>query len=103
MKVLVRHYQKVRPENWEKTLDLIKRWTPIGKRLGIPPDRFCQSFTSPDGMYTLINEREYDDLSAWQAALDKMMADPENLALGKEQQPLIEDWRMELLGTIDPE
>ena len=103
MKLLVRHYQRVRPENWEKNLELAKRWTPIGKRLGIPPDRFCQCFTSADGIYTLINEREYDDLSAWQAALDKMQADPENQALGKEQTPLIEDWRMELLGTVDLE
>ena len=103
MAILVRHYQRIRPENWDKVLEIAKRWVPIGRRLGIPPDRFCRYISGPDSHFTLVNEREYDSAAAWEAAAAKMVDDPENQALGRESMPLVEDWRIETLLTIDLE
>ena len=103
MALIVRHVQTYRPENWDRALAGIQRWIPIGRRLGIPKDNFCRYISGADGVFTLVNQREYDSLEAWQAALDKMMGDPENQALAEEANPLVEDWRIELLFTLDLE
>ena len=103
MTIIVRHIQNYRPEDWDKALETAKKWLPIGKRLGIPKDNFRRYISGAGGLYTLVNEREYDSMEAWEAAVGKMMGDPENQALNNDQTPSVEDWHIEILMPIDLE
>ena len=103
MAFVVRHIQTYRAEDWERVLDLLKRWIPIGKRLGVPKDNFQMSISGASPLYTLVNEREYPSLAAWEAAYTTMRGDPENEALAAEQKPLVQEGRIDLLMTIDVE
>ena len=103
MAIIVRHISTYRAEDWGKVLDLVKRWIPIGKRLGVPKDNFCRYISGPATVFSLVNEREYDSMEAWEAGFATMQGDPENDALWEEQSPLILEHRIELLMTIDVE
>jgi len=77
MEVLERVIVKVRRGKWAELKELHKKLQVIASRCGFPPARYYHALSGLDDWDTLIIEREWESLAAWEAACQEREAGPE--------------------------
>ena len=88
MKLIVREITKVIPGKWNEALELHKKRVENATRLGSPPFKVYRSVSGQgDWSNTIILEREWDSLAAWESFFDSAVKDP------KVNKEFIEKWQ----------
>jgi hypothetical protein len=72
-----REIQQVNPARWEQLEVLDKKYDAIESKAGFPPKRRLRSYIGRLDNSTLVIERDWESLSAMEAAYRKVMVDPE--------------------------
>jgi hypothetical protein len=75
MKVLERMIQKV--GDWQALEELDHKYTAVESKNGFPAKRRYRGMSAPNNVDTLVIEREWDSMAAFDKAFDSVMADPE--------------------------
>ncbi len=101
MVIVERLIQKIRPGKWEELEELDKENTIIESRHGYPPKRRYTYISGGQDLGTLVIERQWDSFAAVEAAVEKMMADPEAQALGEKADEIIESTQIEFLTKLE--
>ncbi len=98
MRVMERIVQKVRPGQWAALEEAGKKLTAAERRLGWPAvvKRYRPIFFGGGDLNTLIIEREWDSLAAYESALDNVIYDAEFQAIINEFRNVIEGTTVEL-------
>ena len=88
MKLIVREITKVIPGKWNEAIELHKKRVVNATRLGSPPFKIYRSISGQgDWSNTIILEREWDSLAAWESFFDKATKDP------KVKKEFIDKWQ----------
>ncbi len=85
---LIRDVFRIHPDKMKNAKALIPEIQSLNKRLGVPVGRAMTDVTGP--YYTLVLEREFASLAAWEESLAKIFADPEWQKAYSRFRPLIE-------------
>ena len=95
MITLERLIQKIYPGKWDALEELDKKYNAIESKFGFPPKKRYQSIMGEFDQNTLIIERQWESMAVMEATYEKIMADPEYQALGKETIGVVKSSRME--------
>ena len=96
MIIIERQVQQIYPTKWAELEALDKKYNVVEARLGFPPKKRCQALAGRLDMNTIIIERQWPSLAAMEAAYEKAMQDPEDLALQAESASIIQSNHWEL-------
>ena len=96
MKCMERLIQKVDPGKWEELLSFDKRYDAVEARLGYPPTRRYRCIVGASDVNTRVCEREWGSMAAFEATLEKALADPEWQALYAELGSVVLSGQFEL-------
>ena len=96
MKIIERMIQEIYPGQNAALEALDKRYNAVESTLGFPPKKRLWSISGPYQTGTLVIEREWESLAAFEAAYEKAFANAELQALGEEGQTIIKNNRIEL-------
>lgn len=99
MKVIWRTTVKIVPGKMAEYMEIDKRSEAISDRAGGPPWR-RYGYLSGDSMHTIVYEMELDSLTAMEALLERLFADPERQALMAKSDACIVSHENELLTPM---
>lgn len=77
MKVLERQIQKINQDKWDELEANEEKWDALESQHGFPPKRRYRALSGTHDFDTLIVEREWDSMSAMEAAFEAAFQDPE--------------------------
>jgi quinol monooxygenase YgiN len=100
MITIERSIQKVRPGKWAELEEIDKRFNAVESRLGFPPKKRYRCMIGGHDWNTLIIERQWDSLAAFEATYEKYFADPELQALAEEVTSIVESARVEVYTPL---
>ena len=77
MKLILREVIRVLPGKWNEAVEVHKKRVEQATRLGSPPFKVYRSMSGQgDWANTIILEREWNNLAAWESFLEKALKDP---------------------------
>ena len=100
MKIVERMVQEIHQGQNEALEELDKRYDTIESTLGFPPKKRLWCISGPYLTGTLIIEREWESMAAFEAAYEKAFANAEHQALGEESQTIVKNNRIELYTPV---
>jgi hypothetical protein len=101
MKLLERYVQQLKEGEWDAYMEWEKKWEAIEQRLGgFPTKKHYWAWSGPHNMGTVVWEREWESLSAMEAAYGKEDGDPDFEAMSDIPSPVASQ-RIELYYVID--
>lgn len=101
MAILERIIQRVVDDKWAEIVEHEKQWDALEAKIGGFPKKRCyRAFAGPYGIDTIIFEREWESLVAYEAAAGKYESAPEYAALQVASNKLKVDMRIELYIVI---
>ncbi len=100
MIMLERQVQHVRPEKWGDLEAMDKKFNEVEKALGFPAKRRYRLYIGGSSNDTLVIEREWPSLAAFEAAYEKAFASAEWQALGAEVASIITSNQDELYACL---
>ncbi len=95
-----RMIQKIVPGKWEALEVLDKHYNAVESKLGFPPKRRMRALLGGLPVDTLIVEREWESMTAFEAATMKRMANPAYAALDAEGLGVIESMVWEIYMVL---
>jgi quinol monooxygenase YgiN len=96
MKILVQEIHHIRPGKWQEFKEQQKKAEAIERRTGFPSYKYYRCLMGGHDSNTCIIQIEFESFAAMEAAYEKVMADPEFQALGKEGPPIEKGLQIEL-------
>jgi hypothetical protein len=100
MIAIERMTQKIYPGKWGDLEEIDKRYNEMESKFGFPPKKRYQCVIGGDYQNTLIIERQWDSLAAMEATYEKVFADPDYQALGKETVLIVESTKIEVYTPL---
>ena len=97
--IVVRDIFQIEPDQMKLAKELIKQEGEIGKRLGHHAARVLTDLTGE--YYTLVMEAEFNSLADYEAALKKVLADPEFQRHYPQFRKLIRSGRREIFTVVE--
>ena len=97
--IMIRDVFRIRPDKMKEAKALVPEIQALNKRLGVPVGRAMTDVTGP--YYTLVLEREFPSLAAWEESLRKIFADPEWQKAYGRFRPMIESGHREIFDVVD--
>jgi hypothetical protein len=101
MIVIERLVQEVYPGKYPELKAIDERYDAVEVGLGFPPKKRFWNISGQYDYNTLILERQWESLAAWEAAMEKALASPEIQALDKEGLAIVKSTRTELYVPAD--
>ncbi len=95
---LIRDVFRIHPDRMKDAKALIPEIQSLNKRLGVPVGRAMTDVTGP--YYTLVLEREFPSLAAFEESLAKIFADPEWQKAYGRFRPMIESGHREIFSVV---
>ena len=95
-----RMIQKIAPGKWGALEVLDQHFNAVESKLGFPPKRRMRAILGGQSVDTLVVEREWESLAAFEAATMKRMGDPANAALDAESIGVIESLVWEIYMVL---
>lgn len=96
--IVVRDIFQIEPDQMKLAKELLKQEREIGKRLGHAVARVLTDLTGE--YYTLVMESEFNSLAEYEAALKKVLADPEWQRHYPQFRKLIRGGRREIFTVV---
>lgn len=100
MKIIERLVQEIYPGQNAALEELDKRYDAIESTLGFPPKKRMWCISGPYLTGTLIIEREWESMAAFEATYEKAFANAELQALGEEGSTIVKNNRFELYTPV---
>ncbi len=97
MTILERQIQVVRPDKRLELEEIDKRWSALERRYGCPLKSRYSYIAGRCEAGTIVIERRWESLAAYEAAFSRINADPEAKALGQATFEVIESSDLEFL------
>lgn len=95
MILIERMIQEIHNGKSQELEDLDKRYQPVEKRLGFPPSKRFWTVSGVHTMATIVIEREWESMAAFEEAFNRAFADPEWQALNEAGVDIVKSSRME--------
>ena len=95
-----RHVQQLRPDKWGELEALDKKFNAVEGRLGFPAKRRYRCYIGGHNLNTLIVERQWESLTAMEAAYERAFMNPEYQAVEAESALVIESVQIELYAPL---
>lgn len=96
MKIIERMVQEIHVGKFGDLAELDERYAALEKPLGYPPLKRYYALVGPHNMMTTVIEREWESMTAMEAAREKAMTSPELQALNVEGAEIIKSSHLEL-------
>jgi len=100
MIAIERMTQKIYPGKWAELEEIDKRYNEFESKAGFPAKKRYQSVIGGGDQNTLIIERQWESLAAMEATYEKVLADPDYQALGKEIVSIVESTKIEIFTPL---
>ena len=98
--ILERQISQLRPGKAKEVIEISKRFDLIEKRMGFPLKRFYSSLAG-EPVNTMVMEREWESLAAYENAWAQALSDPDWKALGAQRTDLSISHRTEFYKVVD--
>lgn len=96
--IVIRDVFQIRPDKMKEAKALLPEIQALNKRLGVPVGRAMTDVTGP--YYTLVLEREFPSIAAWEKSLGKIFAYPEWQKTYGRFRPMIESGHREIFDVV---
>jgi hypothetical protein len=100
MIVIERMVQQIFPDKWAELERIDKKYNQVEARLGFPSKKRLRALIGVHPAGSLVIEREWPSLAAFEAANEKGLMDPEYQALQQESGSIIKSYHWEILMPI---
>ena len=100
MIVIERMIQHIYPGKWPELEEINKKSNVVEARLGFPAKKRYQLITGGHPASTLIIERQWPSLAAFEATYEKSLADPEYQAITEACVPVVKNMFWEMLSPM---
>ena len=100
MIVLERQIQKVIPGKWAALEEIDKRFSTLENKFGFPPKKRYQYIIGGQDTNTLIIERQWESMAAFEENFTKAMSSPEHQALVAEMENIVSSTQFEVLTPL---
>ena len=100
MAILERQISQLRPGKAKEVIEISKRFDAIEKRWGFPVKRFYSSLAG-EPVNTMVMEREWESLAAYENAWALARADADWQVLGAQRSDLSTGHRTEFYMVVD--
>ena len=87
--------QEIHPDKFQALEELDQRYQPVEKRLGFPPTKRFRAVSGVHTLSTIVIEREWESMAAFEEAFNRAFADPEWQALEGAGAGIVKSVRME--------
>lgn len=100
MIVLERQIQKVIPGKWTALEEIDKRFGVLENKFDFPPKKRYQYIFGGQDTNTLIIERQWESMAAFEETFTKVMASPEHQALVADMENIVSSTQFEVLTPL---
>jgi hypothetical protein len=100
MKIMERHICRVHAGMWAELETVEQKYDALESQWGFPPKRRYRALYGGYSREFYITEREWDGMTAREAALGKGFGSPEWLALGQELNLAVESIQIEIYQVL---